>query len=62
MTERIRMHVAGMSWTVHVAGRGRPVLFLHGFSGSSRSWAGIAGLGIRVRAMVPDLPSHGATQ
>ncbi|HSW42421.1 MAG TPA: alpha/beta fold hydrolase [Patescibacteria group bacterium] len=61
MTERIRMQVAGMAWTLHVAGRGRPVLFLHGFSGSSRSWAGLAGLGSRVRAIVPDLPGHGAT-
>jgi 2-succinyl-6-hydroxy-2,4-cyclohexadiene-1-carboxylate synthase len=55
------MQVAGMTWTVRVAGRGRPVLFLHGFSGSGLSWAGIAGLGNRARAIVPDLPGHGAT-
>jgi 2-succinyl-6-hydroxy-2,4-cyclohexadiene-1-carboxylate synthase len=50
-----------MTWTVRCAGRGRPVLFLHGFSGSGLSWAGIAGLGSRVRAIVPDLPGHGGT-
>ncbi|HYN47691.1 MAG TPA: alpha/beta fold hydrolase [Candidatus Nanopelagicales bacterium] len=61
MSERLRMQVGGMTWTVRVAGRGRPVLFLHGFSGSGLSWAGIAGLGSRFRAVVPDLPGHGAT-
>lgn len=61
MSERLRMQVAGMTWTVRVAGRGCPVLFLHGFSGSGLSWAGIAGLGSRVRAIVPDLPGHGST-
>jgi 2-succinyl-6-hydroxy-2,4-cyclohexadiene-1-carboxylate synthase len=61
MSERLRMRVAGMAWTVRVAGRGRPVLFLHGFSGSGLSWAGIAGLGGRFRAIVPDLPGHGGT-
>lgn len=61
MTERLRMQIAGMTWTVRVAGRGRPVLFLHGFSGSSLSWAGLAGLQRRVRAIVPDLPGHGGT-
>jgi len=61
VSERLRMQVAGMTWTVRVAGQGRPVLFLHGFSGSGLSWAGIAGLGSRVRAIVPDLPGHGGT-
>ena len=61
MSERLRMQVGGMTWTVRVGGRGRPVLFLHGFTGSSLSWAGIAGLGSRVRAIVPDLPGHGGT-
>ena len=55
------MQVAGLTWTVRVAGRGGPVLFLHGFSGSGLSWAGIAGMGSRVRAIIPDLPGHGAT-
>jgi 2-succinyl-6-hydroxy-2,4-cyclohexadiene-1-carboxylate synthase len=55
------MEVGRMTWTVRVAGHGRPVLFLHGFSGSGLSWAGIAGLGRVVRAIVPDLPGHGGT-
>ena len=61
MSERLRLQVAGMRWTVRVAGHGQPVLFLHGFSGSGLSWAGLAGLGGRVRAIVPDLPGHGGT-
>ena len=61
MSERLRMRVGAMTWTVRVGGRGRPVLFLHGFTGSGLSWAGIAGLGSRVRAIVPDLPGHGGT-
>ena len=61
MSERLRMQVGGMPWTVRVAGRGQPVLFLHGFSGSGLSWAGLAGLANRVRAIVPDLPGHGGS-
>ena len=61
MSERLRLRVDGMPWTVRVAGRGQPVLFLHGFSGSGLAWAGIAGLGGRFRAIVPDLPGHGGT-
>jgi len=61
VSERLRMRIGGMTWTVRVAGRGRPVLLLHGFSGSGLSWAGLAGLGSRFRAIVPDLPGHGGT-
>lgn len=61
MSERLRMRIDGMPWSLRVAGRGHPVLFLHGFSGSSLSWSGLAGLGSRFRAIVPDLPGHGAT-
>jgi 2-succinyl-6-hydroxy-2,4-cyclohexadiene-1-carboxylate synthase len=55
------MQIEGMTWTVRLAGHGQPVLFLHGFSGSGLSWAGLAGLSDRFRAIVPDLPGHGAT-
>jgi 2-succinyl-6-hydroxy-2,4-cyclohexadiene-1-carboxylate synthase len=61
VSERLWMQVAGMRWTVRVAGHGQPVLFLHGFSGSGLSWAGLAGLAGRFRAIVPDLPGHGGT-
>ena len=61
MSERLRMQVHGMPWTVRVTGRGQPVLLLHGFSGSGLSWAGVAGPGERFRAIVPDLPGHGGT-
>jgi 2-succinyl-6-hydroxy-2,4-cyclohexadiene-1-carboxylate synthase len=50
-----------MPWTVRVAGRGQPALLLHGFTGSGLAWAGLAGLGGRLRAIVPDLPGHGGT-
>jgi 2-succinyl-6-hydroxy-2,4-cyclohexadiene-1-carboxylate synthase len=55
------MMVDGLPWAVRVAGVGTPVLMLHGFSGSGLSWAGLAGLGGRFRAIVPDLPGHGGT-
>ena len=61
MSERLQLRVQGMRWTVRVAGHGRPVLFLHGFSGSGLSWTGVAGPGGRFRAIVPDLPGHGGT-
>lgn len=61
MSERLRMRICGMTWTVRVAGHGPPLLLLHGFSGSGLSWAGLAGLGERFRAIVPDLPGHGGT-
>ncbi len=55
------MQIEGMPWTVRVVGHGPPVLFLHGFSGSGLSWAGVAGLGGCFRVIVPDLPGHGTT-
>jgi 2-succinyl-6-hydroxy-2,4-cyclohexadiene-1-carboxylate synthase len=61
VSERLRLLVDGMPWTVRVAGHGPPLLLLHGFSGSGLSWAGLAGLGGRFRAIVPDLPGHGTT-
>lgn len=61
MSERLRMQVDGLPWAVRVAGHGHPVLLLHGLTGSGLSWTGLAGLGDRFRAIVPDLPGHGGT-
>lgn len=61
MSERLRMQIEGMPWTVRLTGHGQAVLLLHGFSGSGLSWTGVAGLGERFRAIVPDLPGHGTT-
>lgn len=45
------------------AGARRTVLFLHGFGGDGETWSGfLSGLArANVRAIAPDLPSHGAT-
>jgi len=38
-----------------------PILLLHGFSGSGRSWSDplLSGLGVDRRLLTPDLPGHG---
>ncbi len=47
-------------WAVEEAGSGRPLVLLHGFTGSGASWAGHLGvLAARFRVIVPDLPGHG---
>lgn len=47
-------------WAIVEAGAGRPLVLLHGFTGSSASWADhLDGLSDRFRVLVPDLPGHG---
>jgi 2-succinyl-6-hydroxy-2,4-cyclohexadiene-1-carboxylate synthase len=49
---------------VHVeqAGAGPPLLLLHGFTGSARSWDGVRpGLASYARLILPDLVGHGAS-
>ncbi len=50
-----------MNYFVQIRGEGEPVLFLHGFTGSSRTWDGIEKL-IPCRAVMPDLTGHGRTR
>jgi len=51
----------GLRYHVEVHGTGEPLLLLHGFTGSARSWDGIAdALGRRTIAV--DLPGHGRTE
>lgn len=63
--------VDGLRWAVRVAGSGPALLLLHGFTGSSRSWAGgsseatpgmeKAAIAAGFSTIAPDLPGHGAT-
>jgi len=53
----------GGTFHVDVRGEGAPLLLLHGFTGSNRSWPddcldGLARVG---RVVAPDLPGHGRT-
>lgn len=53
---------AGDGLTLHVerAGRGAPLLLLHGFTGSAETWASLAdALGDDVATIAVDLPGHG---
>ena len=49
-------------WFCQEAGRGYPLVLLHGFGASSFSWRGNLGpLSQHYRVLVPDLPGHGRT-
>lgn len=48
---------------VEETGQGEPLLLLHGFTGSTRSWDGVAPqLAQRYRVIRVDLPGHGKTE
>lgn len=52
----------GVAYDVHDHGSGRPIVMLHGFAGSSRTWAGVAdGLGGDRRLILVDLLGHGGS-
>jgi magnesium chelatase accessory protein len=56
------VEVGGIDWHVQVAGRGKPVLLLHGTGSSSHSWADVLpALTMRATVIAPDLPGHGYT-
>jgi 2-succinyl-6-hydroxy-2,4-cyclohexadiene-1-carboxylate synthase len=53
---------AGIDWHVTERGSGRPLLLLHGFTGSAASWAEhLDAFASGHRVIAPDLPGHGAT-
>ncbi|MBX9844746.1 MAG: alpha/beta hydrolase [Xanthobacteraceae bacterium] len=53
----MRQTLAAMS-----RGQGRPVVFLHGLGGSSRSWEPqLRNMGDRYHCIAPDLPGYGAS-
>lgn len=52
----------GLAYDVHDTGRGRPLVLLHGFAGSSRSWEPVAhSLGTGRRLVAIDLLGHGGS-
>jgi 2-succinyl-6-hydroxy-2,4-cyclohexadiene-1-carboxylate synthase len=52
----------GVAYDVHDTGRGRPLVLLHGFAGSSRSWEPVAhSLGAGRRLVAIDLLGHGGS-
>lgn len=54
------LDINGMVYAVSQRGAGQPLILLHGFTGSARSWEGIvAGLSNRFRCVAIDLPGHG---
>ena len=49
-------------WHVQIAGRGPPVLLLHGTGAATHSWAGLLPmLSEALTVVAPDLPGHGFT-
>jgi 2-succinyl-6-hydroxy-2,4-cyclohexadiene-1-carboxylate synthase len=52
----------GVAYDVHDRGSGRPMVLLHGFAGSSRTWTPvIEGLGRDRRLLLVDLLGHGGS-
>lgn len=52
----------GVVYDVHDVGRGRPLVLLHGFAGSSRTWSTVVdGLGVGRRLLMVDLLGHGGS-
>jgi pimeloyl-ACP methyl ester carboxylesterase len=57
-----RVHEArGARMRVYTAGKGPPLLLLHGFGGSAWNWTELAPLLAGRRLIVPDLPGHGGS-
>jgi 2-succinyl-6-hydroxy-2,4-cyclohexadiene-1-carboxylate synthase len=53
---------AGYAMNLEVAGRGEPVVLMHGFTGSARSWGEFGELlAERFTTIAVDLPGHGQT-
>lgn len=56
------IHVRGMNYYVAVTGSGQPVLLLHGFTGSHKTWEDfIRNCQGEYQFIMPDLPGHGQT-
>lgn len=57
-----RIDIDGLTVNVEVAGDGPPLVLLHGFTGSSRTWDPlVTALGGRYTTIAIDLVGHGAT-
>jgi 2-succinyl-6-hydroxy-2,4-cyclohexadiene-1-carboxylate synthase len=55
------MLAGAVDWSVAEQGSGRPLLLLHGFSGSAAAWEPHAGTFAGRRVIEVDLPGHGRT-
>lgn len=56
----MRLDLHGLEFNVEVEGEGKPLLLLHGFTGSARAWDAIRPhLASVARVIVPDLIGHG---
>ena len=56
------VEAGGLTWHVQVAGRGPPLLLLHGTGASTHSWrALLPSLATRFTVVAPDLPGHAFT-
>jgi 2-succinyl-6-hydroxy-2,4-cyclohexadiene-1-carboxylate synthase len=56
------IHVRGVNYYVAVAGSGQPVLLLHGFTGSHKTWDDFTrNCQGEYQFVMPDLPGHGQT-
>jgi 2-succinyl-6-hydroxy-2,4-cyclohexadiene-1-carboxylate synthase len=56
------VHVNGLDYFVTAAGNGRPLILLHGFTGSSENWEELtAVLAPHFHVIAIDLPGHGRT-
>lgn len=54
------LNVDGNKWFVQVEGSGKPLLFLHGFTGSAQAWAGITPSFVkRYQVVTIDFLGHG---
>ncbi|GGC81183.1 putative 2-succinyl-6-hydroxy-2,4-cyclohexadiene-1-carboxylate synthase [Thalassobacillus devorans] len=55
--------IDGTKYWVEINGQGLPMMFLHGFTGSTRTWDDVAGLLIKkgFQVITIDLPGHGKT-
>ena len=57
-----RVGTTVIDWAVTERGEGRPLVLLHGFTGSAASWGlHLDAFAAAHRAVTPDLPGHGAT-
>ncbi len=60
--ETIVEYVRNMKYVVSIRGQGVPLLLLHGFTGSRKSWSSfMEQMQGRYRCIAPDLPGHGDT-
>lgn len=56
------VEAAGLRWHVQIAGKGPPILLLHGTAAATHSWGGLLPLlAAEYTVIAPDLPGHAFT-